>query len=605
MLNQFRLLRYAWPHWRALVMVVATMLLTVVVDVLRPWPAKLLVDSALGGLPVSPAMSGILQSLFGSSGAEVLLIVVAVGTVLIFLAATGLSMTNTVASVAFGQKMTYDLGADLFLHLQRQSLLFHSRRPVGDTIARVTGDPSCVQVLVTGAILPLAQSLVSLVVMFTIMWQLQPQLTMLSLTVVPFLVLCIRIYGSPMKTQTRQRRELEGRMMNVVQQAMNAMPAIQAFGREEIEHARFLRYADDTVDAYKRSTLSQMWFKFFVGLVTAVGTAAIMWRGGHYVLDGSMTIGTVLVFLSYLASLYAPLNSITVTASTLQTAAANADRVLEVLDLIPDVRDAADAVDAPLTGTIRFENVTFGYEPGRPVIKDVSLEARPGETVAIVGPTGAGKSTLVNMLMRFFDPSAGRVTVGGRDIRSLKVRSVRHQISMVLQDPFIFPYTVAENISYGRPEATREQVVEAAIAANADPFIKALPGGYDSVVGERGATLSGGEKQRLSIARAFVKDAPVLIMDEPTSALDARTEAMLLDALDRLMKGRTTFIIAHRLSTIRNADKILVLDHGRIVEQGPHRELIALGGLYSGLYKQQMEIAEHDSASTEDPVRMP
>jgi ATP-binding cassette subfamily B protein/subfamily B ATP-binding cassette protein MsbA len=462
-----------------------------------------------------------------------------------------------------------------------------------------------VQVLVTGAILPLAQSLVSLVVMFTIMWQLQPQLTMLSLTVVPFLVLCIRIYGSPMKTQTRQRRELEGRMMNVVQQAMNAMPAIQAFGREEIEHARFLRYADDTVDAYKRSTLSQMWFKFFVGLVTAVGTAAIMWRGGHYVLDGSMTIGTVLVFLSYLASLYAPLNSITVTASTLQTAAANADRVLEVLDLIPDVRDAADAVDAPLTGTIRFENVTFGYEPGRPVIKDVSLEARPGETVAIVGPTGAGKSTLVNMLMRFFDPSAGRVTVGGRDIRSLKVRSVRHQISMVLQDPFIFPYTVAENISYGRPEATREQVVEAAIAANADPFIKALPGGYDSVVGERGATLSGGEKQRLSIARAFVKDAPVLIMDEPTSALDARTEAMLLDALDRLMKGRTTFIIAHRLSTIRNADKILVLDHGRIVEQGPHRELIALGGLYSGLYKQQMEIAEHDSASTEDPVRMP
>jgi ATP-binding cassette subfamily B protein/subfamily B ATP-binding cassette protein MsbA len=598
MLKQFRLLRYALPHWRALVMVVATMLMTVAVDVVRPWPAKLFVDSALGNLPVSPALTGLLQRLLGSSDAGDLLIAVAAGTVVIFLAGTALSIYNTVASVAFGQRMTYDLGADLFLHLQRQSLLFHSRRPVGDTIARVTGDPSCVQVLVTAAVLPLAQSLVSLVVMFAIMWQLQPQLTLLSLTVVPFMVLCIRIFGNPMKTQTLERRELEWRMINVVQQAMNAMPAIQAFGREEIEHARFLRYADDTVDAYRRSTLSQMWFKFFVGLVTAVGTAAVMWRGGHFVLDGSMTIGSVLVFLSYLASLYAPLNSITQTASIVQTAGANADRVLEVLDLIPDVRDEPGAIDAPLSGPIRFENVTFSYEPGRPVLKDVSLEVQPGETIAIVGPTGAGKTTLVNMLMRFFDPSTGRVTVGGRDIRSLKVRSVRDQISMVLQDPFIFPYTIAENISYGRPEATRERVIEAAIAANADPFIKALPGGYDSIIGERGATLSGGEKQRLSIARAFVKDAPLLIMDEPTSALDARTEGMLLDALERLTKGRTTFIIAHRLSTIRNADKIIVLDHGRIVEQGTHQELIALGGMYSGLYKQQMEIAEHDPVAT-------
>jgi len=273
--------------------------------------------------------------------------------------------------------------------------------------------------------------------------------------------------------------------------------------------------------------------------------------------------------------------------------------VLEVLDLVPDVRDAIDAVDAPLAGPIRFEDVTFGYEPGRPVLKNVSLVVQPGQTIAIVGPTGAGKTTLVNMLMRFFDPSSGRVTVGGRDIRTLRVRSLRHQISMVLQDPFIFPYTVAENVSYGRPDATREQVIVAATAANADAFITSLPGGYDSIVGERGATLSGGEKQRLSIARAFVKDAPVLIMDEPTSALDARTEGMLLDALERLMKGRTTFIIAHRLSTIRNADNIVVLDHGRVVEQGTHRELIALGGMYSGLYKQQMDIAEHDGALVE------
>lgn len=596
MMRQFRLVRYALPHWRGLLIVIVTMLLTIAIDVLRPWPTKLLVDYALGDLTMSAELRSVVEWVPGLMTREGLVLGLAVSTVLIFLASTVLLMANNVASVAFGQKMTYDLGADLFLHLQRQSLIFHSRRPVGDTIARVTGDPSCVQVLIGGALLPLVQSLVTLVVMFTIMWQLQPQLTMLALTVVPFLMLCIRAFGNPMKSQTRQRRELEGRMMNVVQQTMNAMPAIQAFGREEIEHARFRQYADETVVAYKRSTLSQMWFKFFVGLVTAIGTAAVMWRGGHYVLDGSMTTGTVLVFLSYLASLYGPLNSVTQTASVLQTAAANADRVLEVLDLIPDVRDEPGAEDGTLSGPIRFERVTFGYEPGRPVLNDVSLEVQPGETVAIVGPTGAGKTTLVNMLIRFFDPSTGRVTVGGRDIRELRVRSLRHQISMVLQDPFIFPYTVAENISYGRPDATREQVIEAAIAANADAFITRLPGGYDSIVGERGATLSGGEKQRLSIARAFVKDAPVLIMDEPTSALDARTEAMLLDALDRLMKGRTTLIIAHRLSTIRNADKIIVLDHGRIVEQGTHRDLMALGGMYSALYKQQMEIAEHDPA---------
>jgi ATP-binding cassette subfamily B protein/subfamily B ATP-binding cassette protein MsbA len=265
-----------------------------------------------------------------------------------------------------------------------------------------------------------------------------------------------------------------------------------------------------------------------------------------------------------------------------------------------EVADAPDALEADLRGVIRYEGVSFGYEPGRPVLKKVSLEARPGEVIAIVGPTGAGKTTLVNLLVRFFDPWTGRITVDGEDLRSFQYRSVREQVALVLQEPFIFPYTVAENIAYGRPDASREEIEAAAKAANADAFVQALPNGYDTVIGERGATLSGGEKQRLSMARAFLKDAPVLILDEPTSALDARTEGLLLDALERLMEGRLTFIIAHRLSTIRHADRILVLDHGEIVEQGDHRQLLERDGLYALLYRQQMQFAQHDGPAADD-----
>jgi ATP-binding cassette subfamily B protein/subfamily B ATP-binding cassette protein MsbA len=589
-----RLLPYARRHWRGLGVVFATMGVSVALDVLRPWPMKILVDHVLDSQPLPDWLRRGADTLPGPGGTEGLLLAVCVGTVLIFLLGAITSTKSTVAAVTFGQRTVYDLGADLFRHLQRLSLLFHARRPLGDTVGRVTGDTYCVQMFITDTFLPLVQSLLTLGSMFFVMWRLEPTLTLLTLAVTPFLVVLIRVFGRPMKRRSRFRRDLEGRLMSIVEQALGAIPAVQAFTREELEEERFRRCADETVAAYRRAVLANMLFKLLVGLVTAVGTAAIMWLGTRYALRGQVTVGTVLVFLAYLAALYTPLGSMVYTTSTWHTAAANADRVLEILDLTPDVCDRPGAREVPLVGHVRYEGVTFGYG-SEPVIRGVSLEVKPGEVIAIVGPTGAGKTTLVNLLVRFFDPWSGRVTVDGHDVRDLRVRALRRQVALVLQEPFLFPLTVAENLAYGRPDATRDEIAAAAVAAGADEFIRRLPDGYDTVIGERGATLSGGEKQRLSIARALVKDAPILILDEPTAALDARTEALLLRALERLMAGRTTFVIAHRLSTIRGADRILVLDNGAVVEQGRHGELLAQGGLYARLYRQQMDIVRHDA----------
>src|SRR5215471_4830832 len=521
MIRQLRLLRYIWPHWRGLVTLLVTMALTIGIEVLHPWPTKLLVDQVLGQRPVPQRLNRFLELLPGPHGLAGLLLWVCVGTVMLYLASTLISMIHTYTSVGFGQRITFDLGADLFLHLQRLSLLFHSRHEVGDLISRVTGDTYCAAEMVNSALLPLLQAVITLVTMFAIMWQLEPKMTVLSLGVVPFLILITRIYAKPLKDRSRQRRDLEGHMMSLVEQALGAIPAVQAFTREEMEYARFRKYAAKTVAAYQRSTFAKNWFSLFVGLITSTGTALIMYLGARYVLENRITVGTVLVFLSYLGALYDPLHTIISTTSTWQYVSASTDRVTEILDIPPDVRDERDSLEVRLQGHIVYEDVTFGYEQDRPVLHEISFETKPGDLVAIVGPTGAGKTTLVSLLVRFFDPWRGRVLVDGQEIRRLRVRSLRDQVAIVLQDPFIFPISVAENIAYGRPEATREEIVAAAVAASADDFIRCLPEGYDTVVGEKGATLSGGEKQRLSIARAFLKDAPILILDEPTSALDA------------------------------------------------------------------------------------
>ena len=591
--RQARLLRYAKPHWRGLLILIATMLANIALDLLRPWPIKLVVDNVLG----DHAIPGVLKVLPGVDGKHGLLVWVAIGTILIFLLGTLTQMIYTYNSLLLGQRMTWSLATDLFAHLQRLSVLFHHRRPVGDLISRVTGDCWCVNTLVADALVPAFQALVTLVAMFVVMWNLQPTLTLLALGITPFFLIVIKVLGGPIKDRNREQRDLEGMMMNVVEQSLSAMPAVQAFTREEHEVRRFRAYADRTVVAYVRSTVAGLWFELFAGLVTTVGTAGVIYVGADLALKGELTTGTIIVFLSYLGSLYDPLDSITHTTQTVQGAAAEADRVSELLELEPDIQDRPHAREAKVTGPIRYDRVSFGYEPGREVLHEVDFVAEPGETIAIVGPTGAGKTTMMNLLVRFFDPTSGRITIDGVDLRDMRHQSLRRQVAMVLQDPFIFPVTIADNIAYGRPDAARADIERAARAANAHDFVSRLPEGYDTLIGERGATLSGGEKQRLSIARAFLKDAPVLVLDEPTSALDARTEGALLDALERLMEGRISFVIAHRLSTIRRASRILVVDGGRIVEHGTHAELLANHGLYASLYNRQMDIADHDALS--------
>jgi len=374
----------------------------------------------------------------------------------------------------------------------------------------------------------------------------------------------------------------------VVERQLSAIPVVQAFGQEPAGDRVFRQTTDTAVQATVESTVVGLKFRSLTGLGTALGTAAILWLGAHSVLEGRLTVGGILVFLAYLQALYGPLETLIYAPSTTQGAVGSARRVLEILDTKSEVADRPGARVAPrLRGHLRIEHVTYGYDAHRPILRDVDFEVRPGETVALIGPTGAGKSTLAGLVPRFHDPWSGRVTVDGIDLRDLTVKSVRSQVAVVLQEAFLLPTSIAENISYGRPDATLAEIEAAARAANAHDFIMRLPQGYDTVVAERGATLSGGERQRLSVARALLKDAPILVLDEPTSAMDAVTEALLLEALERLMQGRTTLIIAHRMSTVARADRIVALDHGAVIETGTPAELLRRGGMYARYHALQ------------------
>jgi ATP-binding cassette subfamily B protein len=587
-----RLIRYAFPYWRTLLLVVGLTGLTSALAVLQPWPLKILVDHALGDPGVPSFLRSPLSFISATPTPAVLLFVAAGASFGLFILNSGISVVLTWAWSAVGERMVYDLAGDVFHRLQRFSLLFQSRHAVGESLTCLSSDTYCVYGVVQRFLISPAQNGLTLIAISGVAWALDPRLTVLAFIVAPLQAVSAYYFGPLLKRRAQLDRTAQSRLRSFVHQTLSSIPAIQAFGSEDRNARQFRSLAADAAAFSQRGMLVSSAYGLVNGLATTIGTALALYVGALQVRSGALSVGTLLVFFAYMRSIQNALLALLTNYGSLKSWEVNVDRVTAILESDDLLRDAPGARPLPVLpagqrGHVRLENVTFGYEPGRPVLKDVSLEARPGETVALVGATGAGKSTLVSLIPRFFDPWQGHVIVEGMDSRDVQLESLRSQVALVLQEPFLLSMTLADNIAYGRPRAIRDEIVAAAIAANADEFIRRLPEGYDTVIGERGTTLSGGQKQRVAIARALLKNAPILILDEPTSALDAETEAQLLQALERLMEGRTTFIIAHRLSTIRNADRIVLLDEGSVVEMGTNRELLADNGRYHHLHTLQ------------------
>ncbi|HSG08989.1 MAG TPA: ABC transporter ATP-binding protein [Longimicrobiales bacterium] len=580
-----RVLRYMRPYWRqALFSVLATVILSLAA-LLGPWPLKILFDSVLSSMPLPAVLQPLLGPFEGDPWVLALVVVSAGFGLTLF--GNGLQVVNSYVETRLTQGMVLNFRSDLFQHAQRLSLAYHQRMRAGTLIYAINFQANSAAGLVT-AVLPLAQSALTLVGMFLITHALSPRLALLSLTVVPFLYLAVGHYVKRIQPRLREVRNMEGESLSIIHEAISMLRVILAFGREDHEHDRFRAQGQEAVDARVGVTVRQTAFSLAVNTATAAGTALVLGFGVDEILQGRLSAGELLVVLSYVASIYKPLETITNTVGSLQERFIALEMAFELLDRVPRIRNHPDPVRiGRARGEIVFEDVSFAHD-GRPhTLQQVAFRASPGELVGIVGPTGAGKSTLVSLLPRFHDANQGRVLLDGLDIKRIHLKDLRAQISIVLQESLLFSGTIAENIRYGALGATMEQVEAAARAANAHDFITALPDGYDSRLGEKGVGLSGGERQRIAVARAFLKDAPILILDEPTSSIDSRTEGVILDALERLVRGRTTIMIAHRLSTVAHADQILVMDEGRIVEQGTPDALLARNGLYARLWEAQ------------------
>ena len=582
-----RVLRYVRPFWKLALISLAMTVLIAALGLLAPWPLKILFDSVLGRHPLPASVAPALEAIAGGDRFRLLLAVV-LGGFAITLLVNGLKVLGSHVETRLTQGVILNFRSDLFQHAQRLSMAYHDRSRAGGLIFAINFQADNAAGLAM-TVQPLAQSALTLIGMFWITFQIHAQLALLSLVIVPFLYYAVGYYMKNIQARLRRVKGMEGESLSIVHEAISMIKVIVAFGREAHEHRRFREQGQRAVDERVKVTVRQTAFSLFVNTTTAAGTALVLGFGAYQILRGRMTGGELLVVFSYIASIYAPLERLSTTVGSLQDRFTSLEIAFSLLDTEPEIKDAPQAVAIRAArGAIAFESVSFSYDGRRPTLQGVSFEARPGQVIALAGPTGAGKSTLVSLIPRFYDPLEGRITLDGQDVRQLTLASLRAQISIVLQEPLLFSGTIEDNIRYARLGATREEVIAAARAANAHDFIERLPQGYATTLGERGARLSGGERQRISVARAFVKNAPILILDEPTSAIDSGTEAVILEALDRLMQGRTTFMIAHRLSTIRHADLILVVAGGRIVGRGTHDELMRReGGLYRELYTLQ------------------
>lgn len=571
------------PHMRAhrrlFIVSIVLVLFATMFGLLKPWPLKYLFDDVLA------AETG--QGATGPDVQQTLFLIVA--------ALAGITLVSSLLAFAreylltgLGESISASVRYRMYLHLQRLSMRFHVRQRTGDTLTRLTTDVDKVQSIVTVAVIDAGAHVIFLVGMLTVMFFLDWQLSLVMLAVLPVLVLVVQRFKTRLKKAENDVRESEGDIASLAAETLNAMPLVKAYGLEahEAERLRVRTWANFGQEMKVLRVAGV--FSIALDMVTALALGGLVWLGAQRVLAGALTPGELIIFTAYLADVISPARALAKLPAKLAKASVRAEKIFEILDAEPDVVDKPDAILAPpLAGRLELQGITFGYDPAVPVLSNVSFVIEAGQTVAIVGATGAGKSTLVGLLLRLYDPDSGRVIVDGTDLKDLVLHSYQEQLAVVLQQTMLFHTTVRENIAYGLPGATDSQIVAAAQIADAHEFISAMPRGYDTVLGEGGATLSGGQRQRLSIARAVLRDGRVLILDEPTTGLDARCERDVLDAIERANKGRSTVIISHQLSAVTRADKIVVLDHGRLIEQGTHAELVARGGRYADLARLQ------------------
>ena len=589
--RSFYLLR---PHWWSVCLMMALILINSALGLLAPWPFKFLIDYAItNGKP--PAW---LQSLIGPDNFRLRLLYACAATeiAIIFLHQI-LMVWQTYVETRIEQCIDRDFRSRLFSHAMNLSLAYHDNRRSGMLIYIINSQGGAVSGLLMS--LPaILESLIMLVGMLVVLCTMHWGLAAISLFVIPSLFFASRYYATTMRERLTQTKELEGNSLSVIHEAISMMRVIVAFCRQKLEHQRYIDAAQRSMDARLAVTVRQTFFSLVIHLSTGIGRAVAWTFGGLLALAGKLTVGDLTIVLTYIEKVYDPLETIAYTFSQWQDQFASLRASFGLLDTKPDIAEVPHPILVErCRGRLEFQHVDFAYDGRTDTLKDVSFVAEPGQVTAVVGPTGAGKTTLISLIPRFYDAVQGRILLDGVDVKDLGLDSLRQHISIVLQEPLLFSMTIRDNIRYGRLDATEDEIVEAARAANAHEFISRLPQGYDTELGERGARLSGGERQRVCVARAFLRDSPILILDEPTSSIDSKTEAVILDSLDRLMEGRTTFMIAHRLSTIRRADWILVMDQGRVVEQGRHDDLLAAVGLYRQLHDLQTKMAERKAAS--------
>jgi ATP-binding cassette, subfamily B, bacterial len=575
------------PHWRTLAVAFVAVVGESAADLLEPWPLKAVFDYVLGSKKMPGWLAGIVHSVAGHDKLATLYFA---AFSVIAIAAVGAisSYGEKYLTTSVGQWVMHDLRRTLYHHIQRLSLSYHDQKKTGDLISRITSDIDAIQDFVSQALLGIVVNALTLIGMLAVMFYLDWSFTLIALSVAPFLFVVVYVYTRRIKAASRAVRKKEGEVVSIVQEVLSSIRVVKAFAREDYEQARFEQQSLESVETALRARSLKAKLAPIVQIIVAVGTCLVLWYGVRLVLTGAITAGSLLVFFLYLGKMYKPMRELSKMTDTLSKTVIGYERVNEVIATEREIRNVKGARRAHrFKGEIEFSHVDFSYTPGNLTLKDVNFKIEPGQLAAFVGPTGAGKTTIASLVARFYDPVKGQVRIDGKDVRRYTLKSVRQQISFVLQENLLFRASIWQNIAYGRPEASREDIIKAARLANAEEFIMKMPEQYNTLVGERGVTLSGGQRQRIAIARAIIRNSPILILDEPTSSLDSASEELVFEALGRLIEGKTSIVIAHRLATVKRADVIFVLDDCSIVEQGTHGELLSRKGLYAELHELQ------------------